>query len=233
MTRTSQPPGAGQPDAMTWEELLSACAQDRENSLYWTEFLLRYGSSIRKFIRGALLQILGRRAAGHTEAVLGGMQFGDLFQSSMLRLVEDNCAAIRRFSGKSESDWMAYLAVITRSVVRESWRRQHALKRIDRAPASEADVDEEAREPQWSGHREMERQLLAQELREFGERTIRSDAGATSDRDLLIFRLYFDHDLSCVQIARCQGIQLTKGGVQRALTRVKCLIRNALSSESS
>jgi RNA polymerase sigma factor (sigma-70 family) len=233
MAEILQYPGAKLPDLMSWEELISACARDREDYLLWTEFLRRYGPRIRRFIKGALRQALGAIAVGNIEAVLGGLQHSDLFQNAILRLVEDDCAALRRFSGKSEGDWLAYLAVITRSVVRESLRRQRALKRPGGAEAVDLDIHASARIQPGSDPREMERRFLAQEVRKLGERVIHSIPGVTSSRDLLIFQLYFDHDLSFDQISQCQSINISKTGVEKALARMRDLIRSAMSQESS
>ena len=226
-------PGVNPPDLMAWEELVSACVRDRENSLLWAEWLLRYGPQIQKFIKGALRQALGKISAAKIADVLGGMQRSDLFQNTILRLVEDDCAVMKRFSGNSEHDWLAYLAVITRSVVRESMRRQRALKR----PGGTEAVGPDVLGPVWIQERSespsVDRKLLAHEVRALGERAIQNGAGETSGRDLLIFQLYFDHDLSFNQIAQCQNVNISKSGVEKVLARMKELVRDSVSEESS
>jgi RNA polymerase sigma factor (sigma-70 family) len=224
------------PGRMTWRELLCACAERRSDSELWTEFLRRYGHRIKQFVKGTLRIAIGKRGAGAPSAVLGGMQVSDLVQSTILRLVEQDCAAIRRFSGNSDFEWLAYLAVITRSVVRESIRRHRALKRPGGA---------DAREPhdyRWRGRdrekdridaTDLERGFLAYEIRALGERSIGGPESECSNRDKLIFRLYFEHDMSINQIAQCEKISLSKAGVEKALNRVKDLIRGAVSREQS
>jgi RNA polymerase sigma factor (sigma-70 family) len=222
------------PAQMSWQELLSACARDRGNSALWAEFLGRYDRKIRYYIKDLLQRTVGKMSAAETSGILGGMQCSDLFQSTIVRLVENDCAALRKFSGSTESDWLAYLAVVTRSVVRESLRRQRALKRPGGADGMEPPVERERGRP---GHpeatRELERTVLAREVRKLGERAINDGAGEAGTRDLLIFSLYFDHDLSLNQISQCQGIKLSKTGVEKALTRLKELVRSAVSEESS
>ena len=233
MAEILQHPGVKEPGLMTWKELLSACARDRENFLLWTEFLRRYGPSMRTYIKGAVRQVMGRFSAANYETILGGIQCSDLFQNAIMRLVEDDCAAMKRFSGNSENEWLAYVAVISRSVVRETVRRQRALKRPGGSRVVFPDILEPARILRGSASPEMERRLLANEVRELGERAIHDVAGETSSRDLLIFQLYFDHDLSFNQIAQCQSVNISKSGVEKVLARMKEIIRNAVSKESS
>jgi RNA polymerase sigma factor (sigma-70 family) len=221
------------PGQMTLEELLSACARNRDNFALWTEFLSRYGRRIRQFIKGTLCLTLNNTTAGEQVEVLGGMQAGDLFQSVILRLVENDCAALGKFSGRMEYEWLAYLAVITRSVVRETLRRQRALKRPGRAEIAAPGASEYLPPPREGGDpNPVERQLLAREVRKLGEQAIHSLGGETSQRDMLIFQLYFDHDLSLSQISRWQNVNLSKTGVEKTLARLKELIRSVVAEEA-
>jgi RNA polymerase sigma factor (sigma-70 family) len=214
-----------------WAELISACARDRGDSDVWKEFLQRYGLKIRQFIRSTLQMSVA------ADAVIGqGLQCSDLFQSTIVRLVENDCAALKRFSGTSEDQWFAYLAVITRSVVRDSLRRQRSLKRGSSVwhaagpgdlPHAPGQHPERAEFPAW------ERELLAREVRTLCERTIHEDAGKFSQRDLAIFRLYFEHDLSVRQIAGCRGIDLKKTGVTKVIDRLKNRIRGLVATDAS
>ena len=225
--------GARPPIAMTWEELLSACARDKENSFLWAEFLRRYGPGIRGFVHGILRQMAGACFASNLADILGGLQSSDLFQNVIMRLVENDCALIKRFSGNSEGGWLAYLAVLTRSVVRDSVRRQRAFRRPGRAMVFAPEPPGEVQFRQPAGAHEMDRKVLAHEVMELGERAIQGVAGETASRDLLIFQLHFDHDLSFDQIARCRNVNLSKTGVEKALTRMKAIVREAVSEESS
>ena len=125
---------------------------------------------------------------------------------------------------------MAYLAVITRSVVRDCLRRQRARKRppiwmavepsrldLTDAPGARVRMDPSS----------AERGLLAREIRDLSERSLHSLAGKSSDRDRLIFELYFFHDLSLNQIAQCRGINLSKAGVEKVICRLTEHLRAA------
>ena len=110
-------------------DLFQKCAADREDSALWSEFLNRYSSRLKQFIRGMLRQVFGSSAYTSNAFVLGGIQESDLFQNIIVRLVENNCAAMKRFSGSTEEELLAYLAVISRSVVMDAVRRHKAIKR--------------------------------------------------------------------------------------------------------
>ncbi len=227
-------PVFGDPAKISWADLISACAQDRENTVLWAEFLRRYGCKIRYFVLAACRVSTGAAAPiAEIASQLGGMQESDLVQSAVVRLVEHDCAAMRSFSGTTEDQWLVYLAVISRSVVREARRRQQALKRPGTADSWTPPIHAPDRIPadrERSEHLSVERKLLAREVHSLCERAINGMAGESAGRDMLIFRLYFDHDLSASQIARCQGVNLTKGGVENVINRLKDRIRGVVSA---
>jgi RNA polymerase sigma factor (sigma-70 family) len=216
---------------MNWAELVSACARDRGNSDLWAEFLARYGLKIKQFVQGAWQLSLAQDAA----AALGELHPPDLFQTTIVRLVEKDCAAMKRFSGTTEDQWLAYLAVIAKSVVRDALRRLRTLKRTRRtqtAPLPAAALQRLMPEPEDCERPALERAFLAQEVRQLCERAIHNLGNETSMRDLLIFRLYYDHNLPSGQIARCEGINLTKAGVEMVLNRLRDRIRSMVSPDA-
>jgi RNA polymerase sigma factor (sigma-70 family) len=229
-------PDPGQPispamdaGAMGAVELFARCAQDTNDSALWPELMRRYASRIKGFIRGTLRQSL----PADSSLTLGGIHESDLFQSTVVRLVEDGCALMKRFSGSSESELLVYLAVITRSVVRDCLRRHRAQKR----PLSESQLAFSSANRKASSDSNstgsgcaLERELLVREVRRLSLRAIETRAGEFSRRDKLIFELYFSHGLSPSQIARCEGIGLSKPGVEKALQRLKELVRSAVDN---
>jgi len=219
-------------DHMNWAELISACARDRGNYDLWAAFLARYGLKIKQFVQGAWQLSLPEDAA----VVLGELHPPDLFQTTIMRLVENDCAAMKRFSGTTEDQWLAYLAVIAKSVVRDALRRLRTLKRT--RPALTAALPAIALqrlmpEPEDYERPALERGLLAQEVRNLCERAIHNLGNESSMRDLLIFRLYYDRNLPAGQIARCEGINLTKAGVEMVLNRLHDRIRSMVSPDPS
>jgi RNA polymerase sigma factor (sigma-70 family) len=234
MLRVLHSAGSGESYQTVWAELISACARNRGDSALWTEFLYRYGAKIKQFIRGTWrLSIAGGFALG--DSMLGGVEENDLFQSTILRLVEQDCAALKRFSGTSEDEWLAYLAVITRSVVRDALRHRNRLKRSGETEARRV-PSLKVQRADW--HREglkpsaMEREVLAREVRSLFEQEIHSNETESCARNLLIFRLYFEHELTAKQIAACRGVNLTKTGVEKVINRLKERVRSVVSPDA-
>jgi RNA polymerase sigma factor (sigma-70 family) len=186
-------------------DLVVSCARDRENGALWTEFLFRYSAKIKRIIckECALRQV---RACRPAHDIFGGENQSDLFQAVIVRLIENDCILMRRFSGNTEDDWLAYISSITFSVVCDAARRQSRAKRsMNNNFPKHVDCEDPA-------HR-----VLAMELAALCERMTRNLSGPHSSRDRLIFRLYFVDDLSISQIAKCAG--LSKSGVHEILSR--------------
>jgi len=215
-------------------ELSSLCAQQRENSDLWSEFLRRFAPKIKTFIRGTLRQCASGTAQNSDSTTsLDLIQEADLFQNTILRLVENNCAALKRFSGTTEAELLAYFAVIARSAVRDYLRRQRARRRFHwiARPSAGSDGRDHPSDFEHMLRFEdtMERQVLAREVEQLSLRTIRNHSGEPH-RDQLIFQLYFFDGLSTAQIAACKGIGLSKAGVEKALNRLKERVRSAATS---
>lgn len=83
------------------------------------------------------------------------------------------------------------------------------------------------REPQ------AERELLLREVRELCERALDPSETALPARDRLIFELRFQEGLSARQIARCEGVRLTKTGVEKVLARLTERLRRAVTLRAS
>jgi RNA polymerase sigma factor (sigma-70 family) len=215
-------------------ELFHFCAASRQNSDVWSEFLRRYGSKLKQFIHGTLRQVLGVSACPNESTTYGGIQDTDLFQNAIVRLVESDCAAMKRFSGTSEADLLAYLAVICRSVVLDALRRDTASKR--RRPAT---VEREEKIAASGGARGFldnagfERAILARELISIAHHTIKSRSGHVSSRDQLVFQLHFFDGLSFGQIAQCRGINLSKTGVEKLVKRLVGRVQTVATSGKS
>ena len=229
-------PVSREQNQLGWEELVAACAGDRDNSPLWMEFLRRYGPRIKQFIRGTWRLTIGNKSlSANASAFLTGMQESDLLQAVIVRLVEQDCAAMKRFSGTTEDMWLAYLAVIARSVVRDTLRLQRRQKRPGGLEAVEAiapGIAGRFSTREKAGLPDTERVFLAHELRTLCEATIKSSEAESVSRNMLIFRLYFDHDLSALQIARCQGVNLSKAGVEKVINRLKDRIRSVVSPDA-
>jgi len=198
-------------------ELFQFCAAHREDPDAWAEFLRRYAAKIKHFIRGAVWQALRGCAYTNDSAAL---QESDLFQNIIVRLVENDCAAMKRFSGASEGALLAYLAVICRSAVLNEVRHSAAFKRRRPDSIENAESAMNADSRRLTNHSEGERAILMGELMSFARHTTRAHSGNISHRDQLVFQLHFFDGLSYGQIARCEGINLTRAGVEKLLNRL-------------
>lgn len=215
--------------------LFHLCAHDKSDFALWTELLHRFTPKIKFFIRGTLRQTARDSAAlSRSSLYSAGSHESDLFQNTILRLVENGCAAMKRFTGTTEEHLMAYLAVITRSVVRDSMRRDRALKRPTFIHASSEDSAEDS--VPWSVPIDLdrgrerpvsEREILVRELKELSKQAIHNRSDEFTARDRLIFELYFYQDLTTSQIACCKGVELSKTGVEKVLNRLKERVRSA------
>jgi RNA polymerase sigma factor (sigma-70 family) len=215
-------------------ELFLLCASDRENYGAWSEFLSRYSSKIKYFIRGAIRQFLGTSKYLNDPNTAVGMQENDLFQNIIIRLVENDCAAMKRFSGKTEEEVLAYMAVISRSTVIDALRRSKAMKRRNTfADEERPKVAPSVGFSKMIDNKGLERAILADELLSLVHQTIGSKSGWASTRDQLVFELHFLDGLSFSQISKCKGINLSKAGVEKLLRRLIGRVQDSLQPVDS
>jgi RNA polymerase sigma factor (sigma-70 family) len=210
--------------------LFKLCAAHREDYDAWAEFLRRYMTKIKHFVHGAIRQALGGCTYPNDSAVF---QESDLFQNIIIRLVENDCAAMKRFSGTSEDALLAYLAVICRSVVLDEIRYNAAYKRRRPADMETQESIMNANSLQLLSLSECERNILMSELMSFARNTAQAHSGDVAHRDQFVFQLHFFDGLSHSQIAQCKGVNLTKAGVEKLLNRLVERVQSLASSGRS
>lgn len=216
--------------------LAALCADRQEDSELWTEFLRRFTPKIKSFIRATLRQSVGASMhfANPAESLDTSLE-SDLLQNTILRLVQNRCAALKRFSGTTESELLVYLAVIARSAVRDFNRRRSARRRfhwLEQAPSGYGETGETPELVREATIRDpVEREILAHEVEQLSLQTIQNNSGEP-DRDKLIFQLYYFDGLSTGQIAACKGVGLSRTGVEKILNRLKDRVRSAASVHS-
>ncbi len=212
-------------------KLTFRCAEHPDDHELWSEFLRRFTPKIKLFIRGTLRRSAnGGLNAPSDPALLSGATETDLFQNVIVRLVDNGCAALKRFSGSTEEDLNAYFAVIARSAVRDFLRRQRALKRPRLQESGISDTRnwlELATSERTGAGFTIEQEILARELEQLGLQVIKNHSGESAERDRLIFQLYFCDGLTTTQISRCAGIDLSRTGVEKVIERLKTRVRSA------
>ncbi len=212
--------------------LVALCAERPEDSDLWTEFLRRFAPKIKSYIRATLRQsahLANQAASPDTN------HEPDLLQNTILRLVQNRCAALKRFSGTTESELFTYLAVVARSAVRDFNRRRSAKRRfhwLAQAPSRYGETREASEFVSKATDRDpVERKILAHEVEQLSLQTIDNNS-VEPDRDKLIFQLYYFDGLSTGQIAACKGVGLSRTGVEKILNQLKDRVRSAASVHS-
>jgi hypothetical protein len=100
-------------------ELFRLCAANQQNSDAWVELLRRYRSVFKNIIRSCIKQ----RQGSANPDVMAMWGANDFFQNFILRLIENDCAEMKMFSGKSEKELLSYLArICQRAVIGELFR---------------------------------------------------------------------------------------------------------------
>jgi RNA polymerase sigma factor (sigma-70 family) len=233
VSRTSDSTDVSSIDSIS---LTSLCAAKPDNSELWTEFLRRFTPKIKIFIRGILRQSTGAGVNFADRGVsFSTSHESDLLQNTIVRLVQNGCAALKRFSGTKESELLAYLAVIARSVVRDFHRHHSAGRRFHWAAQVPSAYGESNEIPAYvretTVRDSVEREILAHEVEKLSLQIIKNNSDEP-DRDKLIFQLFFFDGLSMDQIAACKGVGLSKTGVEKTLNRIKNRVRSAVSVHS-
>ncbi|MCP9447783.1 MAG: sigma-70 family RNA polymerase sigma factor [Nitrospira sp.] len=136
----------------------------------------------------------------------------DLIQCVIVRLIDKECALLKRFSGNTEDEFSAYLAVIARSVVLDAARHDICYKRHLRMLGDSTDRLVIA---------SAEDVLMIREGLELAEKAVEAKSARLSIRNRLILRLHFLHGLPAAQISRIRAFGLSKDGVQNVLLRAR------------
>jgi RNA polymerase sigma factor (sigma-70 family) len=213
-------------------ELFRYCAANRENSEAWSEFLTRYGKKIKCFINKAIRRS-GTTSYQNRWSASAGIQQIDLFQDVIVRLVENDCAVMKRFCGNLENELLAYLAAICRSCVLDTLRQSNALKRRATSIEGVEAIDESACAGWINNQSEVETRILTRELMDLIENNTSSPSAPNSNRDRLVFKLHFLDGLSYHQISQCKGINLSKAGIDKLLRRLVVEARNLAGQRNS
>jgi len=214
------------------ERLVRASAGDP----LWTEFVARFEGRLRLVVYRSFQTEMKRRPGLDVGAPLEAAE--DLTQEVFLKLLEGERRALSRFRGKSEHSIYTYLNAIAVNLVRDHFKKLRALK-TPRASASLSNLlspEEGGDGPSFeqaivSEGPGPERFVASTELRERIRATLAaiSPSGGTSQRDELVFQLYFIEGLTVGEIARDGAIGLSESGVEKCIRRIRQALRENLS----
>ncbi len=116
-------------------ELVKHCANDPTNNEVWLEFISRYEQCIYyTIIQECKKSELNKYCFQFEETVR------DLVQDVYLKILENDCKALKKFRGESENSIYSYLKMIAKNVVKNYITKMQAQKRpqieisLDKSP---------------------------------------------------------------------------------------------------
>jgi RNA polymerase sigma factor (sigma-70 family) len=194
---------AGSVDSAEWEELLRRCAP----------------------VASMVAARVSRMWLGRTvhESV------DDIVQEVFLKLCERHRRILREFKPKGEDSFLALVRTVSASVANDYFRRQHSMKRggkvvtvsLDDGPLSDIT-------PGPGQGSEVQKAVLFAEL----DRKMCSAPEVVAERDRAIFWLYYLQGLTAEEIAALPAAQLSAKGVESALRRITCWLRQELQTRT-
>jgi RNA polymerase sigma-70 factor (ECF subfamily) len=191
-------------------ELLRACV-DTGAVEAWAEFIARF----QPMIAGVIARIVAR-LCGHAEPSI----VDDLIQETYLRLCRKDCKVLREFHAEHEGSFFGYLKDVASSVARDHFRAQSAARRGPQA----APLDEAAE------RQAIHRQGQADKLLIDADIWQRLESIVESERDIVVFRLYYQQGFTSREIAALPDIRLSEKGVESCLYRLVGRLKAALNS---
>ncbi len=105
-------------------ELIRMCAENSHNNALWSEFVFRFQERIKLMVhresqnKGLLTNTKNKQQLQE-----------DLVQNVYLKLVENDCSALKNYIGASENSIFTYLGIISINVVRNYATKQRAQRR--------------------------------------------------------------------------------------------------------
>ena len=219
-------------------ELVARVATAGPDDGSWNEFFERFHGRVRRVVYRMVEAERRRYAAADSGEVPEVVK--ELTQDVFVRLLDGDRRALRRFQGATENSIYTYLQAIAVNLVRDYFKRLRARKTLPKSASLQEPLSQRApgagrpslllRDALASSDPTPEQQAAASELRtRLGSVVDKVSKGATSRRDRLIFRLYFEEGLTIEEIAACSGIGLSSSGVEKCLRRLRRAIESNLS----
>lgn len=220
-------------------ELVARLAHAGPDDPQWVEFFDRFQPRVRLVVYRTVQTERQRYMRADTGEVRELVQ--ELSQEVFVRLLDGERRALRRFQGASENSIYTYLHTIAVNLVRDHFKRLRAQKSPPRGASLEEPLPISAtggfpesspllRDALATTGASPEEEAAGSELRARIVSVVgRVSKGATSRRDRLIFRLYFEEGLTVDEIAACRSIGLSASGVEKCLRRLRRALRADLA----
>jgi RNA polymerase sigma factor (sigma-70 family) len=196
-------------------DLLRECGQKLTDRALWAKFQERFQGLIFLYLLRSL------RFRSIREDAMGIVP--DLAQEVYMKLVQHDGRILRSFRGETEYSVMAFLAKISANVVQDYHRRSGREKRRGQVISIDAVKDAEFGDRGVRESPEFDSNALSSILSWIDiERVIEGDPDRkNARRNALIFKLHYVDGFSSAEIARFPGFDLTQGGVETVLGRLR------------
>lgn len=195
---------------MNWQaisdrELVESCLQDNQREA-WTEFLRRF----QPLMAAVVAKTIRRWMPPNRSLV------DDLVQSSLRKICDNNCRAMRSFRWLHENSFRGFLKVVSSNAVQDHFRK-YPTTRI------EGDLEEVGPEAlrTEASTRSVETEALVHKLVACLQRLLSSEADF--NRDLAMFLLYYRYGLTAKEISSLYP--LTLKAVENTLLRLVRIAR--------
>jgi RNA polymerase sigma-70 factor (ECF subfamily) len=187
------------------QELLKECVT-RAEAEAWEEFVRRF----QPLIAG----VVARTAMRWTDVSPGLVD--DLVQETYLKLCTGEFRRLREFESRFEDAIYGFLKAVAYNVTMDYFKVRHATKRGSQL-LSKAEFDTALQTV--SKENSIEDQILLQEIEDLVNRI------TDTDRDKLVFLLYYRQGFTARAIADLPGIQLSEKGVESCILRLTRQLR--------
>ena len=218
------------------EQLISICREQHSNSnlfdLAWVEFKIRFDQYIRLYIKKTI-RMVNPGAENYQELL------EDLIQEVYLKLLSEDCQALKEFRGGKENSFLAYLARISANIVMERGRRGQANKRraitisIEKMLSSSESCSYAGRsviKDHLSHSNDPISTIYAQEIRDLLEQVL---TGPNRERDKQIFELWAVDGFTYQEIAHMGFFSLQETSIDSIIRRTRSKLLKALKRKTA
>ena len=182
------------------QDLLKECVT-RAEAEAWEEFVRRF----QPLIAG----VVARTAMRWTE--VSPSLVDDLVQETYLKLCTEEFRRLREFESRFEDAIYGFLKTVAYNVTMDYFKVRHATKRGSQL-LTKTDFDTALK--MVSRESSVEDQILLHEIEDLVNRI------TETDRDKLVFLLYYRQGFTAKAIADLPGVQLSEKGVESCLLRL-------------
>jgi DNA-directed RNA polymerase specialized sigma24 family protein len=195
----------------TDEELVRLLLSTRDEVLkadLWVEFVHRFQPVIARTIK--------RRIQRYTRWVDHG-RVDDLVQDTFIKILKNNCKALRDFEFRHENAVHSLLKVIAAHVVEDDVRKKNSDKNGGGQALEDIDSLSQPPDDRSSAVASIYNRLTMSEI----EKCLQErNADPHFDRDYKMFFLYFREGFTALEISQRPDIRLNLKGVESALLRL-------------